>query len=220
MLKSAREQKLLVQMGYMYRYNPAIVLLREFLKQGWLGDVFEIHTVMSKVVPPGGRKALVEYPGGLMFELGCHVLDLVIGLLGKPDQVTAFNQHASPIEDPLLDNMLAVLQYPKAVATIKSSALEVEGFARRHLVVCGTKGTFHVQPLDDPSARVALSKPQGQFKAGYQEMTFPKYVRYVADAADMARILRGEKDSDFSYEHDILVQRTLLQACQLPLDKT
>ncbi len=39
-------------MGYMYRYNPAIMLLRECLKQGWLGDVFEVHAVMSKVLDP------------------------------------------------------------------------------------------------------------------------------------------------------------------------
>ncbi|MCA9070142.1 MAG: Gfo/Idh/MocA family oxidoreductase, partial [Planctomycetaceae bacterium] len=146
-LKSAAKQKRLVQMGYMYRYNPAIVLLREFLKKGWLGDVFEVHTVMSKVVPPGSRRGLAEYPGGILFELGCHILDLVIGILGPPIDVTGFNQHASAIEDRLVDNMLAVLQYPRAIATVKSSAQEVEGFARRHLVVCGSGGTFHIQPL-------------------------------------------------------------------------
>jgi predicted dehydrogenase len=219
-LKSAAQQKLLVQMGYMYRYNPAIVLLREFLKQGWLGEVFEIHTVMSKVVPPGGRRALAEFQGGIMFELGCHILDLVIGILGKPDKVTTFNQHASTIQDNLADNMLAVLGYPKAIASIKSSALEVEGFARRHLVVCGSGGTFHIQPLDSPSARVALSKPRGPYKAGSQDVTFPKYNRYVDDAADMARIIRGEKETDFPYEHDLAVQETLLKACQMPLDET
>jgi predicted dehydrogenase len=37
-LDAAERQKLLVQMGYMYRYNPAVVLLREFLKKGWLGE--------------------------------------------------------------------------------------------------------------------------------------------------------------------------------------
>ena len=36
-LDAAAKQKLLVQMGYMFRYNPAVVLLRAFLKQGWLG---------------------------------------------------------------------------------------------------------------------------------------------------------------------------------------
>ncbi len=55
--------------------------------------------------------------------------------------------------------------------------------------------------------------------AGYHDITFSHYTRYVADAADMARILRGEKETDFPYSHDLAVQRTLLQACQLPLDK-
>src|SRR5262245_14030969 len=83
-LESAKKQKLLVQMGYMYRYNPAVVLLRDFLKKGWLGEVFDVHTVMSKVVEPAQRRELARFPGGIMFELGCHVIDLVVGILGKP----------------------------------------------------------------------------------------------------------------------------------------
>jgi predicted dehydrogenase len=217
-LEAAEKQKLLVQMGYMYRYNPAIVMLRDFLKRGWLGEPFEVHTVMSKVVSPGGRSGLAEYRGGIMFELGCHITDLVIGVLGAPDKVTPFARHSSPADDGLLDNMLAVLEYPRATATVKSSAMEVEGFARRHLVVCGTEGTFHIQPLDDPSARVALSKSRGKYARGYQDVKFPKYTRYVADAADMARIIRGEKAADFPYKHDLTVQTTLLQACGLPLE--
>jgi predicted dehydrogenase len=115
--------------------------------------------------------------------------------------------------------MLCVLEYPAAVASVKSTALEVEGFARRHLVVCGTEGTMHIQPLDRPQARVAFSAPHDNYTKGYQDLTFPTYRRYVDDAADMARIIRGEKQPDFSYDHDLTVQRTLLQACHLlPVD--
>src|SRR5262249_32202066 len=149
------KKKLLVQMGYMFRYNPAVVLLREFLKKGWLGEVFEVHAVISKVIAPAQRKRLAQFKGGMMFELGCHVLDLVIGVLGKPKEVSSFNQHASRTDDKLMDNMLAVLTYPRAVASLKSTAMEVQGFDRRHLVVCGSEGTFHIQPLDNPSARIS-----------------------------------------------------------------
>jgi predicted dehydrogenase len=218
-LGAAKKQSLLVQMGYMYRYNPAIVLLRQFLREGWLGDVFEVHTVMSKVLDAADRKAQAEYRGGMMFELGCHILDLVIGVLGEPSQIAAFSQHASAHDDKLLDNMLAVLKYPRAIASVKSSSQEVDGGARRHFVVCGSGGTFHVQPLDNPSARVTLREKHGDYKAGEQEIKFPKFTRYVADAADMAKIIRGEKRADFSYEHDLAVQRTLLRACELPIDK-
>ncbi|HEY7315754.1 MAG TPA: Gfo/Idh/MocA family oxidoreductase [Gemmataceae bacterium] len=217
-LDRAAKKKLLVQMGYMYRYNPAVVLLRDFLKKGWLGEVFEVHAVMSKVVDAADRKRLAEYRGGILFELGCHILDLVLGVLGKPKEVSAFNRHSSSRDDKLLDNMLAVLSYPRATACVKSSALEVEGFDRRHLVVCGTEGTFHIQPLDNPAARVSLSEARGEYKKGTQDVRFPKYTRYVADAADMARVIRGEKAADFSSAHDLTVQETLLKACGLRRD--
>lgn len=217
-LASAEKQKLLVQMGYMFRYNPGFLKLKELIEQGWLGDIFEVHAVMSKVVPPADRKRLAEYPGGILFELGCHVVDLVVGLLGKPKEVSGYHHHASPLDDTLLDNMLAVFTYDKAIASVKSSAQEVDGFARRQLTVCGTEGTFHIQPLDAPRGRLALARPRGEYKAGYQDVPLPKYTRYVDDAADMARVIRGEKASDFSYEHDLAVQESLLRACNLPLD--
>ena len=214
-LNAAEKRNLLVQMGYMYRYHPAILLLKQFLREGWLGDVFEIHTVMSKVVDAVARVELAQYPGGIMFELGCHILDLVVDILGEPKVVTPFAQHVAGPDDSLVDNMLAVLEYPEALATVKSSAQEVEGFARRHFVVCGTEGTFHIQPLDDPKAQVALAQSRGEYRKGYQEIMFPKFERYVADAADMAKIIRGEKKSDFSYAHDLAVQRTLFKSCRL-----
>lgn len=217
-LDTASAKHRVVQMGYMFRYNPAVLMLRDFLKRGWLGEVFEIHTVMSKVVDPNSRKNFADYPGGIMFELGCHIIDLTIGVLGAPEKVTAFRQHAAKYEDTLLDNMLAVLTYPRAIASVKSSAMEVEGFERRHFVVCGTEGTFHIQPLDAPNVRVALSTARGKYQRGYQEVPFGDYSRYVGDAADMAKIVRGEKDADYSYEHDYIVQKTVLQACELPLD--
>jgi predicted dehydrogenase len=111
--------------------------------------------------------------------------------------------------------MLAVFEYPSATATVKSSAVEIEGFARRHFVVCGTEGTFHIQPLDNPMVRVAFSQQRGKYRKGYQDIELPKYTRYVDDADDMARIIRAEKPSDFPTSHDLTVQTALLQACGL-----
>ena len=173
---------------------------------------------MSKLVSPADRARLQASGGHMMFEPGCHLIDLVVGLLGKPTSVAAYAQHISPLQDELVDNALAVLTYPHALVTVKATAVEVDGGERRHLVACGTEGTFHIQPLDEPGARVTLSKPQGEFRKGYQDISFPKYVRYVDDAADMARILRGEKSSDFSYQHDLDVQETMLRACNMRLE--
>jgi predicted dehydrogenase len=212
LLDQAARKHLLVQMGYMFRYNPAVVLLRDVLRRGWLGEPFEVHTVISKVIAAAERRKLAEFQGGMMFELGCHVIDLVVGVLGKPQRVTPFVQHASDTDDALADNMLAVLNYPRALASVKSSGMEVEGFARRHLVVCGTEGTLHIEPLDSPAVRLALSRPREKYTKGYQNISFEPFRRYVGDAADMASIIRGEKECDFSYDHDLAVQETVLRA--------
>jgi predicted dehydrogenase len=216
LLASAEKQKLMVQMGYMFRYSPAVLLMREFLKAGWLGEVFEVHTVMSKVVPPAQRLELAEFKGGIMFELGCHVIDLVVGVLGKPDRVSPFPRTSGAHGDQLADNMLAVLDYPRGAASVKSSAIEIDGGSRRHFVVCGTSGTFHIQPLDAPDVRLTLDRGRGQYKKGTQEIKFGSYERYVGDAADMARVLRGEKECEYSYVHDLAVQETVLLASGMP----
>lgn len=217
LLNAAEKQNLLVQMGYMYRYNPAVILLRQALAQGWLGEPFEVSAVMSKVVAPADRLRFAPHAGGMMFELGCHIIDLVVGSMGKPDKVTAYPRHTSPLEDGLADNMLAVLEYAKATATVRATALEVDGFARRHLTVCGSEGTFHIQPLDDPAVRATFTSAHGEYRPGYQDIRFPKFERYIADAADMAAIVRGEKAPDFSHEHDLAVQETVLRASNVDL---
>ena len=187
-----------MQMGYMYRYNPAIVLLRDVLRRGWLGEPFEVHAVMSKKIDEPARNKLSRYAGGTMFELGCHLIDLVVGILGKPQDIHAFPRHSSAVNDSLKDNMLAVFEYEKSTATIRTSVNEVDGFERRQLVVCGSEGTFHIQPLDNPTARVTFSKRRGTYQAGYQDVTFDGYQRYVEDVKDLAKIVRHEKDDDFS----------------------
>lgn len=217
-LEEAGREGLVVQLGYMYRYNPAILLLREFLDKGWLGDVFEIDAVMGKVVEPEARRDLARFRGGVMFELGCHLVDLVVGILGRPERVTAHARRSRvSTGDTLADNTLAVLEYPEAIATIRSSGLEVEGFTRRHLTVCGTAGTFHVQPLDDPAVVVSLDRPRGDLPAGTSRIPFPAFTRYVADAADMAAVIRGERPWRLPAAHDLAVQETVLLASGMPI---
>lgn len=220
LMKLADAKGLVVQMGFMYRFNPAVQLLHRMLGAGWLGEVFEAHAVMSKVIPPRDRQVLDEFPGGTMFELGCHIIDLTVSVLGRPEKVTPYPRRTlETADDSLVDNMLAVLEYPKATATVRTTGLEVEGFNRRHFTVCGTGGTFHIQPLDRPKAIVTLAgehRFEGEdkiYRKGTQEIAFePPYQRYVGDAADLAAIVRGEKPNPYPSDHDLTVQETVLAA--------
>lgn len=219
-LDTAARRHLCLQMGYMYRYNPAVVLMRNMVRKGMLGEPFEVHCVMSKVVDPTNRLRHGEYVGGMMFELGCHLIDLVVDLLGTPQSVTPYSLHSGSQNDTLKDNMLAVLTYPKVIATVKSTALEVDGGSRRHFLLCGTDGTIHIEPLDAvKSVRLTLAKEKSKYRAGAQEIPIEPYQRYVADAADFAKVIRGEKTLDWSPLHDLAVQETVLRASSCPLDQ-
>jgi hypothetical protein len=89
---------------------------------------------------------------------------------------------------------------------------------RRNFIVCGTGGTLQIQPLEPPAARLALLTPHGEFKKGYQDVSFPKPGgRYDGDFADLAKVIRGEKAFEFTPEHDLNAHEALLIASGLPL---
>ncbi|MEM9281145.1 MAG: Gfo/Idh/MocA family oxidoreductase [Verrucomicrobiota bacterium] len=223
LMQKADAADLVVQMGYMYRYNPAVLLLQRMLKAGWFGEIFETHAVMSKVIPPASRAELGVYSGGTMFELGCHIIDLTLGVLGAPEKVAPFSRRVIDTpDDDLNDNMLAVLEYPKATATVRTTGLEVGGTGRRHITVCGTFGTCHIQPLDRPEMKLFLDRDrqfEGEervFRKGATMIPFqPPYRRYVGDAAALAQVVRGEIENPFPSSHDLAVQRTVLEASQM-----
>ena len=73
----AERRNLIVQMGYMLRYNPAFELLYRAAREKWLGDITEIDVFIGKLGDPQARNFIHQLPGGGMFELGCHVIEIV-----------------------------------------------------------------------------------------------------------------------------------------------
>lgn len=215
-LDKAAQKHLIVQLGYMYRTHPGMKLCEELMTKGWLGEIFSIHAVIGKMMSESSRRGLLGQPGGIMYELGGHMLDLIIHLLGTPQSLSTVNRHSSPIDDGYPDNMLALLGYHRAHATLHCSCNDVDGFARRQLVICGTEGTLEIRPMPNPYARLALTQARGRFLKGWQDVELPKYVRYVEDIAEFGRLIRHEQDPRYTYEHDFTVQETLLKISDLP----
>ena len=219
LLDDATARKLTVQMGYMLRYNPAFELCRHLIREGALGEVFSIEAAMGKLQGDAERHALASYRGGAMFELGCHVIDSVVAILGRPEKVTPHSRSSSPLKDGFPDNQTAVLEYPSAIVTVRSVLVEWDGGARRQFVVCGTKGTMDIRPIEHPEARLTLAKAHGEYKAGRQMLTFPKgRGRYDGDFEDLVKVIRGEKVHDFPPAHDLAVHETILRASGMAVD--
>ncbi len=225
-LNIARQKHLTVQLGYMFRNNPAVQLCMQAVGEGWLGNVFEISTVMSRQTSPAYRQWMSQFKGGSMYIFGCHLIDLIVSILGKPGRVTPYLQKTHPKMDSLEDNCFAVLEYPKAIATVRSAVVEVDGFRRRQLVVCGDQGTIDIKPLEGrdvqtlnpplPTVKphLTLSKRCGSYLAGSHDVEIPAMSgRYVGQLEELAQIIRGELENPFSLDHELLVQEVLVAAC-------
>ena len=218
LLSEAARRQLAVQMGYMFRYNPGFQFLFRAVRGGWLGALFEAHGVMSKTVDSDTRNRLAEYPGGSMFELGCHLIDALLVVFGEPDRITPYVRRTRPDQDSLADNQLAVFEFAKATATIRSSLIEVEGQRRRQFVVCGDRGTVAILPLEPPQATLTLAAARGSFRRGTQQVDLATPSgRYDGDFLDLARIIRGEKAPDYPPSHDLAVHEAVLRASGVPL---
>ena len=212
LLDEATRRKLTVQMGYMFRHNPAFKFCFQAAQKGWLGEVFEVHGVISKTIGAEQRRRLAAFPGS-MFELGCHLIDAMVKILGKPDKVTGFSRRTRPENDDLADNQLGVFEYAGCTATIRRALVEVEGQKRRQFVVCGDRGTVDIRPLEPPKLLLALDRPVDGFKKGYQQVTLPGMPgRYDDQLIELAQVIHGQKESDYPPEHDLAVHQAVLKA--------
>lgn len=212
LLAKAAEQDLLLQMGYMFRYNAGFDLVRRAAREGWLGEVYSIHASMCTGLNAVKRESISWHPGGIMLELGCHLIDMVHLLLGPPAKVTSFLRKDSRFSDGLTDNALAILEYDRAMAVIETAAMEVNAFPARRFKVCGPDGTIILEPLEPPAARLCLRSAVAGFKAGWQTVPLEDIPRHVRDFEDLAVCIRGEARFAYSKVHDLNVQRTVLQA--------
>jgi predicted dehydrogenase len=222
LLKGCKERNLPFQMGYMFRSNPAIQWCAKAIRQGWLGDIFEIQASMSHNY---GGEAYQEYlgklPGGIMFNLGCHLIDFVVSMTGRPEKVTPFLKSAPGFPDNIKNNCVTVLEYPHATVTLRACSMEQGGLTRRRLKICGTKGSAELCPPERFDGKpltmsLVLSADTPEYPAGTHTVDFGvKRDRYEDQLLELAKIIRGEMKNPYTYEHDYLVQEILLAASGL-----
>jgi len=216
LLRMASDKKRVVQMGYMFRYNPAFLFCLKAVEKGWLGKIFEVDGVISKAVNSERRPGLAKMYGGAMMLLGCHLIDMVVAICGKPDKVISFRRQTLPQEDDLFDNELAVFEYNGITATVRSTLTEIEGKLRRQFVVCGTNGTLEIRPLEPPVVHLSLKRPVGIYQTGFQKVEIPESgERYEDQLADFAEMIRGEKKNRYSMSHEFNVHEALLEVSGL-----
>ena len=125
--------------------------------------------MMGKLADSRTRKSIGELPGGGMFELGCHMIDAVVTLLGKPGKVIPFSTPTQPA-DGVKDNQLAVLEYAKATVTLRCNHADPFGGPRRRFQVTGTKGSIEIMPMESGELVARFTEAHAPYKKGEQKV--------------------------------------------------
>ncbi len=208
----ARAKKRLLQMGYMWRHHPGINAMIEAVKRGWLGRVTHVRGQIDSMLTPANRREVAEFKGGGMFELGCHLIDPIVRMLGKPATVSATLQHHGAENDGLADNCVAVLTFPSALATVTVNLNHGRPGPHRALEVIGTNGTMRLQPIEAPKLVLDLVSAAGPYQAGERLLPLPAYERYQPEFLDLADAVRARRTLAVTLEEELTVQDTLLRA--------
>ena len=89
LIELVQSKNIVFHTGYMYRYNAAVIKLLQDIKEGKLGEIYSVEAHMSCMHTQQKREWLGTYKGGMMFYLGCHLIDLIYQSAESQCEVTA-----------------------------------------------------------------------------------------------------------------------------------
>jgi predicted dehydrogenase len=213
---SARQRGLYIQMGYMFRYSPGFLTIADWVRTGLLGEIFAIRAHMPTNVDLDERTEQSRHHGGILYDLGGHMLDQIVWLLGRPSRITSILRNDATPELPgYTDNTVATLEFPRALAIVDIAAMEPRPAARR-FEVYGSRGSAILEPFDPGrTLRLALEEPAASYSAGEHVLDLPEVSRqdlYDRELEAFVGVLTGAQAPDRPPAHDLLVQETLLRA--------
>ncbi len=87
MVKTARKEGKILQIGYNSRFAPTNQLLKKFVEAGEIGDIYYARAQAMRVRGIPGWGVFIDKSkqgGGPLIDIGVHILDLTLWLMGHP----------------------------------------------------------------------------------------------------------------------------------------
>ncbi|MBQ9070765.1 MAG: Gfo/Idh/MocA family oxidoreductase [Clostridia bacterium] len=205
--------------GYMYRYNPVISDIIKRVRAGELGDIISVEAQMSGWRGKEHTEWLEVFPGGMMFYLGCHLVDLVLQIQGKPKRIIPLNKSTGVYDTGAKDFSFAVFEYDRGVSYIKTTQAERGGFLKRRLIVTGTKGRIELCPLE-VSVEYPLQYTEysecmsAEWGAVSNSGRSEVHDRYDAMMLSFAKMVSGEMENPCDYDYELELFKTIKKCCE------
>lgn len=127
MKEAADKNGKLLMFGFVRRFAQNSEVLNEYIKKGELGDIYYVKTgCLRRCGNPGGWFANSSISGGgPLIDLGVHIIDLAMYLMGKPKPVKILGNTSKKIGNRA--NINGISRYKAAVSD--TAINDVEDFA-------------------------------------------------------------------------------------------
>lgn len=170
------------------RWDTDFLTVRKLINDNVLGRIveFETHFDRIKLVKPETWKGTLgmDQAGGVLYDLGTHIIDQAYILFGMPKTVTAIftNQRDDGEAEP--DSITVMLGYGagKTLVTAKAGVMSIETSQLRYWVR-GSKGSFKKFHLDCQEDQLKAGMKPGDKGFGIES----------ADASGTSTVLEGAK---------------------------
>ncbi|MDD6884561.1 MAG: Gfo/Idh/MocA family oxidoreductase [Eubacteriales bacterium] len=176
--RAAQEAGVLTQIAYNNRYMPAVMRMKQLAEEGALGDVLGfsaryLHSGSIDPARPIGWKQ--QSQGGVLLDLGSHVLDLLTWIVGYPEKGlcamhTLYERRPTRDggEETNLgeDHALITLQMKNgALGTVEASKISTGAVDELTLEIRGTKGAVLYDAMN-PNFLMYFDQAQAEVPLG------------------------------------------------------
>ena len=177
-IDAAKQRAVPLMVGYVERYNPAIEVFHNLLKQGDIGDIMSIDARRVGPLPP--RIEDVD----LVIDVAVHDLDMVAFLTERRLQLISA-QAESVALGGRADRSSLVVSAGACIAKIESNW--VTPIKLREIHATGTRGSCHVdyvrQELSFTPNGLRIAEPESNSRSG---------IRYEMNATTSLPVRKGE----------------------------
>ncbi|CZT49765.1 related to oxidoreductase [Rhynchosporium secalis] len=148
------------------RWDSDFLTIRKLIEDDTIGRIVEFNTHFDRYKPvkPDTWKGTLgmDNAGGVLYDLGTHLIDQVYILFGLPENVTAIfeNQRGDGASEP--DSITVLLKYGSKgpLVTVKAGVMCVETEQLRYWVR-GTEGSYKKFHLDVQEDQLKAGKKPG-----------------------------------------------------------
>ena len=207
-----KEKGVIWHLGYMYRYNPMIEEAVQKAASGEYGEITSIDIQMNCIHNNEVQEWIATFKGGMMFYLGCHLIDIVVRAQGIPSKITAWSKDSGRF-------CFAAFEYENGVSTIKSCDTEYGGFDKRSCVITGSKKTVEIRPLEVLAEAEDIYTEKTEFSDSSWRDRGEHFVSDVKDRyenmmLEFAAMVRGEKQNPYTPDYELTLYKTILECCK------